>query len=98
MVAAAAAAAAAILLVPSRARSIAMLAALALLPVLIAGDQWHSAAISDLRHSPSRLLALALLGAVAIAALAVLFGRRPRLLPMAIVAALPFRIPLARRR
>ena len=94
VVAAAAAAAAAILLVPSRARSIAMLAALALLPVLIAGDQWHSAAISDLRHSPSRLLALALLGAVAIAALAVLFGRRPRLLPLAIVAALPFRIPL----
>ena len=94
VIAAAAAAAAAIMLVPSRARSIAMLAALGLLPVLIAGDQWHSAAISDLRHSPSRLLALALLGAVAVAALAVLFGRRPRLLPLAIVAALPFRIPL----
>ena len=94
VVAAAAAAAAAILLLPSRGRAIAMLLALGLLPVLIAGDQWHSAAISDLRHNSMRLLALALLAAAVIAALALLFRRRPRLLPLAIVAVLPFRIPL----
>ncbi len=94
VVAAAAAAAAGILLMPSRARAIAMLLALGLFPVLIAGDQWHSAAISDLRHNTTRLLALALLAAAVIAALALLFRRRPRLLPLAIVAALPFRIPL----
>ncbi len=94
VVAAAAAAAAGILLAPSRARSLAMLAALSLFPVLIAGDQWHSAAISDLRDNNARLLALVLLGAALVTVLALLFARRPLLLPVAIVAALPFRIPL----
>ncbi len=94
VVAAAAAAAAAILLAPSRARSLAMLLALALFPVLIAGDQWHTPAISDLRETPARLAALAALAIVLIAALALLFSRRPLLLPLAIVAALPFRVPL----
>ena len=55
VVVAAGAAAAAILLAPSRARSVAMLLALALFPVLILGDQWHSAAIADLRDTPARL-------------------------------------------
>ncbi|MGZ8666437.1 MAG: O-antigen ligase family protein [Solirubrobacterales bacterium] len=94
VVAAAAAAAASILLAPSRARSLAMLLALALFPVLIAGDQWHSAAISDLRDTPARLAALALAAIVLIAALGLLFSRRPLLLPLAVVAALPFRVPL----
>ncbi len=94
VVAAAAAAAAAILLAPSRARSVAMLLALALFPVLIAGDQWHSAAISDLRDTPARLAAFAAAAIVLIAVLALLFSRRPLLLPLAIVAALPFRVPL----
>ncbi len=71
-----------------------MLFALALFPVLIAGDQWHSPAISDLRDTPSRLAALALLAAALIAALALLFTRRPLLMPLAIIAALPFRVPL----
>ena len=71
-----------------------MLLALALFPVLIAGDQWHSAAISDLRDTPARLAAFAAAAIVLIAVLALLFSRRPLLLPLAIVAALPFRVPL----
>ena len=94
LLAAAAAAAAAILLPPGRLRSLAMLAALILFPLLILGDQWHSHQIADLRDTPTRL---GLLGALAIAvsvALAYVFKRWPILLPLAIVAALPFRVPL----
>jgi putative inorganic carbon (HCO3(-)) transporter len=87
-------AAAALLLAPSPRRSAAMLIALALVPALIIGDQWHSAQIVDLRHHGARLAALVLLAAIAVAALTVLFRRHPVLLPVAIVAALPFRVPL----
>ena len=91
---AAGASAAAILLPAGRARSAAMLVALALFPVLILGDQWHTHQIVDLRHSNTRIAALALIGVVAVAALAYLFRRWPILMPLAIIAALPFRIPL----
>jgi O-antigen ligase len=91
---AAAAAAAVILLPPGRLRSLAMLAALALFPALILGDQWHSHQIADLRQSSGRLVALGMVAIAASAALAFVFKRWPILLPLAIVAALPFRIPL----
>ena len=91
---AAGSAAAAILLPPGRMRSATMLVALILFPVLILGDQWHSPQIVDLRHSPSRLAGLGLAGLAAAVALALVFRRWPILLPLAIVAALPFRIPL----
>jgi putative inorganic carbon (HCO3(-)) transporter len=94
VLAAAAAAAAAILLPAGRARSAAMLAALVLFPALILGDQWHSHQIADLRDDSTRLTALALLALAISAALAVAFHRWPILLPLAIVAALPFRVPL----
>jgi len=71
-----------------------MLAALVLFPALILGDQWHSHQIADLRDHPARLVALGVLALVASAALALLFRRWPILLPLAIVAALPFRVPL----
>src|SRR3954454_11572768 len=71
-----------------------MLVPLVLFPVLILGDQWHSHQIADLRHSTGRLLALGLVGLAVAAALAYLFRRWPLLLPLAIVAALPFRVPL----
>jgi O-antigen ligase len=94
VVAAAAAAAAAILMPAGRLRAAAMLAALLLFPALILGDQWHSRAIADLRHDDARLAALAL-GAIAVsAALAWAFRRWPILFPLAVVAALPFRVPL----
>ncbi len=94
VVVAAAAAAAAILLPAGRLRAAAMLAALLLFPALILGDQWHSRAIADLRHDDVRLAALGL-GALAVsAALAWAFRRWPILFPLAVVAALPFRVPL----
>jgi putative inorganic carbon (HCO3(-)) transporter len=91
---AALASAAAILLPPGRLRSAAMLAALVLFPILILGDQWHTQQIVDLRESSGRLAALLAVGAVAVAVLAAVFRRWPLLLPLAIVAVLPFRVPL----
>ncbi|HVY79250.1 MAG TPA: O-antigen ligase family protein [Solirubrobacterales bacterium] len=94
LVGAALAGAGAILLPAGRLRSLAMLAALVLFPALILGDQWHSHQIADLRDSPTRLVLLGALALAASAALAYVFRRWPILLPLAIVAALPFRIPL----
>ena len=91
---AAGASAAAILLPAGRVRSAAMLVAIALFPILILGDQWHTTQIVDLRHSGARIAALALIGIVAVGTLAYLFRRWPILMPLAIIAALPFRIPL----
>jgi O-antigen ligase len=91
---AAAAAAAAILLPPGRLRSAAMLLAAILLPALILGDQWHTHRIVDLRDHPSHLAALGLAALVAAGILAAVFRRWPITLPLAIVFALPFRIPL----
>jgi O-antigen ligase len=91
---AAGASAAAILLPAGRPRSLAMLLAIALFPTLILGDQWHTNQIVDLRHDEARIVALLAIALVSIGALAYAFRRWPILLPLAIVAALPFRIPL----
>jgi putative inorganic carbon (HCO3(-)) transporter len=91
---AAAACAASILLPPGRRRSLAMLVAIGLFPVLILGDQWHTQQIVDLRHDDARIAALLAGAAVAVGLLAAAFRRWPVLLPLAIVAALPFRVPL----
>jgi putative inorganic carbon (hco3(-)) transporter len=92
---AAGAAAATIVLPPGRPRAAAMLLALALFPLLILGDQWNTAQITDLRDEPPGLIALALLvTAAAVLTLAAIFRRWPILLPLAIIAALPFRVPL----
>jgi putative inorganic carbon (hco3(-)) transporter len=91
---AAGASAATVLLPPGRLRAGAMLAALVLVPVLILGDQWHTDQIVDLRDDSGRILALAALALAIVAPLAYLFRRWPLLLPLAIVAALPFRVPL----
>jgi hypothetical protein len=94
LVAAAAASAAAILLPPGRLRAVLMVAAMILFPVLIAGDQWHTAQIVDLRHDEARVVELLALAAVVVGSLAYVFRRWPILLPLAIVFALPFRVPL----
>lgn len=91
---AALAGAAAILLPAGRPRSLAMSAAIVLFPVLILGDQWHTAQIEALRHDDTRIAALLLGGTAIVVALAYVFGRWPLLIPLALVAALPFRIPL----
>jgi O-antigen ligase len=94
VLAAAGAAAASILLAPGRARAVTMLAALVLFPAMILGDQWHSAQIVDLRDDSARLALLLLAGIAVTVALARVFRRQPVLLPLAIVAVLPFRVPL----
>jgi putative inorganic carbon (HCO3(-)) transporter len=91
---AAGAAAAAILLPAGRLRAGAMLLALVLFPALILGDQWHSAQVVDLRDDPARLIGLGVAAIAGAAALTAIFRRWPMLLPLAIVFALPFRIPL----
>ena len=91
---AAGAASAAILLPAGRARAALMLLALTLFPILILGDQWHSPQVVDLRDSAAQLIALGLAALAGAATLAAVFHRWPILLPLAIVAVLPFRIPL----
>jgi O-antigen ligase len=91
---AAASAAASILLPRGRLRAATMLLALALFPVLILGDQWHSAQIVDLRDNTAQLVGLALAALAVAAILAAVFWRWPIFMPLAIVFALPFRIPL----
>jgi putative inorganic carbon (HCO3(-)) transporter len=71
-----------------------MALALILFPLLILGDQWNSAQIVDLRDDPARLVLLGIVALAGAAILAVVFHRWPIALPLAIVAALPFRIPL----
>jgi len=94
VVAAAGASAATILLPRGALRVAAMLLALALFPVLILGDQWHTAQIADLREDTPRVVALLALAVAALAVLAYVFRRWPRLLPLAVVFVLPFRVPL----
>jgi len=94
LLAAAAACAASILLPPGRLRALAMLVAFGLFPTLILGDQWHTHQIVDLRHDDARIAALLAGGAFAVGLLAYAFRRWPVLLPLAIVAVLPFRVPL----
>jgi putative inorganic carbon (hco3(-)) transporter len=94
LLAVSAAAAASILLPAGPRRSAAMLFAVLCFPLLILADQWNSPEISDLREDPARLVALAIAGIAACGVLAAAFRRWPAAIPLAIVAALPFRVPL----
>lgn len=91
---AAAGACAAMLLPSSRTRSAVMLATLALLPILIFGDQWDTPRITDLRESPSTVIAAGILAAALVVAGALIFRRLPLAMPLVLVAAMPFRVPL----
>jgi putative inorganic carbon (hco3(-)) transporter len=91
---AAACAAASILLPAGRPRSAAMLTALVLFPLLILGDQWHNHQIVELRHHEAKAAVAIVVGAVVVIALAWVFRRWPVLMPLSIIATLPFRIPL----
>jgi O-antigen ligase len=95
MVAASLAAAGAFFLATPRARAVCFLIALVLAPVLLVGELWRSShQIVTLRSHPAELLGLAVVGLALMVALAALFLRRPILLPVLAVAALPFRIPV----
>ncbi len=92
---AAACVAVAILDRPGHRRSAAMLLALALAPALIAGNQWEATQVAELRNSPALLVAGLAGAAAVVAGLAILIDRRPLLLPVLVLVALPFRVPLA---
>jgi O-antigen ligase len=94
LLAASGAAAVALVAPRSRLRTGAMIAGLALCPLLVVGDQWDSAEIEALRDEPARAALLAGLALGLTGGLAAAFARRPGLMPLAIVAALPFRVPL----
>ncbi len=76
------------------ARAAAMVGALVLTPILLVGHVWDTSAFEPLRDHPPVAAAVAVAGAALVAALAVLFDRRPGWFPMAAVAMLPFRIPV----
>src|SRR5690242_18503247 len=67
---------------------------LALSPVLLLADIWHSPQLHSIHHHPLIVVAVAAAGALVIAILAALMIRKPALLAPLTVLALPFRIPL----
>lgn len=91
---AACAVAVAILDRPSMRRSLAMTLAAVLVPVLIAGDQWNSGPITELRNSPGLLAVAVVFGLGLVGLLAWVIDRWPVIFPVLVLVALPFRIPL----
>jgi len=78
----------------SRRRGAAMVLAVILAPALIAGDQWNATQVAELRNSPALLIpALIVVGGL-VAGLAAVFNRWPLMMPVLILVALPFRVPL----
>lgn len=92
--AAAACAALAIAGRPSRARALAMVAAVILAAALIAGDQWQSTQVAELRNSPALLAAALAVTAVLVTVVAAVVIRWPVMLPVLVLVALPFRVPI----
>ena len=95
IVIAAALAAAAILAPTSRGRAWSMLGALALTPVLLMLSIWESPQLEVVRDHTLPALAGGIVAAlVVVVPLALLFARRRAALPLAALAALPFRVPV----
>ena len=87
--------AAAVLLARSdRARSVAMVNALLLTPVLLVASIWSTPQIEPLRERPLVALGAAAAGLVMLALAAYGFHRRPAWVALAAAFALPFRVPI----
>ena len=93
MVVAAALAAGAVLGRTVRGRAWAMLGALIVTPVLLVGEIWNSPQMESVRDRGALALAAACVGLAVMGGLAWLFARRPGVLGVAALAALPFRMP-----
>jgi O-antigen ligase len=91
---AAALAAAAILLREPRARAWCALGALVLAPVLLVADIWDTSQLAPLRDRPALSIVAAVIGVAFVVGAASLVRRRPELLPLAVVAVIPFRVPI----
>jgi putative inorganic carbon (hco3(-)) transporter len=86
---------AAVLLAPRpRVRAAAMLGALALSPVLLLSDIWDSPQLRLVHRHPLPALVAAIVVLAVLGAVALLIVRRPPLLALLAVFALPFRIPI----
>jgi O-antigen ligase len=94
IVAAAGLAAVVVLAPVARVRAAAMLGALVLTPVLLLSDIWNNSQFEPVRNRPALAVAGGMAALVALAVAAWAFDRWPTLLPVAAVAALPFRIPI----
>jgi O-antigen ligase len=77
-----------------RPRAMAMSGALLLAPVLLVADIWDSPQMEVVREHPLAAAGAAVVGIGAISLLAALMLRKPLLLPVLTVIALPFRIPI----
>ena len=87
--------AAAVLLAPEpRTRALAMLGALLLSPVLLLTDIWSSPQLRLVHRHPLLALVAGLAAVAVLAGLARVIARRPMLLGILAVLALPFRVPI----
>jgi len=77
-----------------RERAVVQLATLALTPALLALTLWNNAKVATLHHHPARGVAAVAGVLVVVGVLAFLIDRKPALLPLLALLALPFRIPL----
>jgi O-antigen ligase len=94
MIVAAGLAALAVLARWERGRAWAMLGALVLTPVLLVAEIWDSPQLESIRARGSLAAIVAAAAVVAMGGLAWLFARRPGLLAVLALAALPFRVPV----
>jgi O-antigen ligase len=94
LIAAALLAAAAVLSERPKLRAAAMAGALVLTPILLIVEIYDTEQFETLRDRPAFAAATVGAALAAIVVLAVLMARRPLLLPLLAVAALPFRIPI----
>src|SRR4051794_20918983 len=85
---------AAILLREPRARAWCALGALALAPVLLIADIWDTSTLAPFRDRPAVSVVAAVIGVAIVVAAASFVRRRPELLPLAVAAVIPFRIPI----
>jgi len=87
-------AALAVLLPAARGRAWATLAALVLTPVALLAEIWATPQLEAVRARPGLALAGAVVGLLGLGALAAVLARRPALLALLAMAALPFRVPI----
>ena len=91
-IAAALAVALAILSGDRRPRAAAVAIALAIAGALLVGEGWEE--LEGIRGRPAALVAIVLGTIAVIGGLSQLFGHRPELLPLLLIGALPFRVPI----
>lgn len=77
-----------------RVRIGALTAAVLLAPALVLADSWDSDRIADLRDRPSLLLAAVVAAVIGLFVLGWFFRRKPLWLAPALIAAMPFRVPI----